>query len=466
MPCFALLLTGLLLAPQDAPARSSARLPLADQADAWARALLDRGLEERGAWTMLQDLVQAAPKRLSGSRGYEDAVAWAEEAMRSAGLEGVRREAVMVPRWERGSLEEVIVREPGGAARELAACTLGGSGATPAEGVEGQVILVNGLSELEEIGAAARGRIVFFNQPMDPTARTTFSAYGTAVGQRTRGPAAAARLGAVATLVRSMSTADDDVPHTGATRFPEDVAAIPALALGIRSADWLAERCAGGEPVTVSVRADCRTLPDVEQWSVIGELRGAELPEEYLVVGGHLDAWDKGVGAHDDGGGCAQSIEAARLLLACGIQPRRTIRVVLFANEENGLRGGTEYARRHGEARHHFALESDSGVFAPRGIALNLSEEAVERLRPLGAPLDAVGAGSVFRGGGGADIRPLASLGVPVGSLRVTDARYFDLHHSENDRLDAVNPRELELGAVVLAYWLVVLAETDAALLG
>ncbi|HEX9793429.1 MAG TPA: M20/M25/M40 family metallo-hydrolase, partial [Planctomycetota bacterium] len=344
-----------------------------------------------------------------------------------------------------------------GSRLELAVCALGGSVATPAAGLTAPVVELAGMDALRAAGESVRGKIVFLSEPMAPTRRATFEAYGGAVGQRSRGAIEAARLGAVGVVIRSMSTAQDDAPHTGAMRYEDGVERIPAGALGVTSALRLARALRRGEVRSLTLAMHCRTLPEVEQWTVVGELPGTDLADQVVVVGGHLDAWDKGVGAHDDGSGCAQSIEAARLLKKVGHRPRRTLRVVLFANEENGLRGGRAYAEETRDEPHYLAMESDSGGFSPRGIALALPEASLARLRPLGAPLAVVGAERVLPGGEGADIGPLAARGALLASLRPDDARYFDVHHSDNDVLAAVNPRELELGAVVMAYWLAVL---------
>jgi len=261
-----------------------------------------------------------------------------------------------------------------------------------------------------------------------------------------------------------VSTGDDDVPHTGTMHYEDGVPHIPALALGVHSAEALDAELAAGKVERIRLRCSCRTLPDVEQWNVVGEIPGLDHPEEILVVGGHLDAWETGDGAQDDGAGCCQALEAARLLLVCGVRPSRTIRVVLYANEENGSRGGREYARLHAQERHVLAMESDSGGFAPRGIALGFPQDVLSRLRPYGEPLAAVGAERVLGGGGGSDVAPLKGLGAILGSLRVDDARYFDLHHSANDTLAAVNSRELELGAITMAYWLALLGNSGLAM--
>ncbi len=426
-----------------------------------ATRMIDLGLEDRQAWEMLVELCTIAPKRLAGSPGFEKATDWGVDAMMRIGLQNVRREAVMVPRWVRGEVETLSLRFADGSEANVPVTALGGSVATGPGGLSAEVVECYGLEAIQEAGEKLRGKIVFLSKPMRSTARTTGQAYGEAVGQRTRGAREAAKFGAVGVIVRSMSTANDDLPHTGAMGYEDGVPKIPAAAIGTISSDRLVAELKKG-PVHAELELECETLPDVEQWNVIGEILGSDLKEEIIVVGGHLDAWGAGVGAHDDGAGCTQSIECARLIMASGIQPRRTIRIVLFANEENGLAGGNGYAEAHAEKEKHFlAMETDSGAFGPRGIGLSRPADVVDRLQSLGKPLGQVGAERLFRGGGGADIGPLRPSGCIMSSLRVNDERYFDVHHSANDTLEFVNPREIELGAVVMAYWVSIFASMD-----
>ncbi len=432
-----------------------------------ADALLDTGLADHRAYATLRDLCERAPHRLAGSKGYSEAVVWAEETMKAAGLSNVRREGVLAEHWVRGEPEVVTMNSGLLGDQPLAAAALGRSIGTPPGGITAPVVEVDGVEDLQERaarGESFEGKIVFFNEPMDPTVRSTFRAYGRAVKQRSVGAIEAARVGGVAALVRSMSTKWDDAPHTGALRYEEGLPQVPGLALGILSAESLSAGLKAGTVESVTIVANCKQLPPKRSYNVVGEIVGSERPEEVLVVGGHLDSWDKGQGAHDDGGGCAASIEALRLLLEVGWQPKRTVRAVMFANEENGLGGGRGYAKQHGPTeRHLIAIESDGGSFYPRGIALNLDPKALKRLRPLGMALSAVGAERVMQGGGGADIGPLREHGCKMGALRVEDSRYFDLHHSDNDTIDQVSPREIEMGAVVMAFWLGVLANADEA---
>jgi carboxypeptidase Q len=422
--------------------------------------IVTAALASQGAWTALEGLVAAAPKRLAGSPGYDRAVEWAQEEMRRAGLVNVRLEPCMAPHWERGSVESLTVM--GGDA--LAVCALGGSVGTAPEGIEAEVVEVRGRAELAALGERAKGRFVFFNEPMDPTLRDPFEAYGRAVWQRGFAANEAAKLGGVGAIVRSMSLRKDDFPHTGSMRYADGFEKVPAVAISTRAADALSARLAAGEPCVLRLELSCRSLPDAPSANVVGELMGRERPDEILVVGGHLDAWETGDGAHDDGAGCVQAIEAARLLLATGLRPRRTIRVVLYANEENGMAGAHAYAKTHaGElGRHVLALESDRGGFAPRGFDTDAQPEGMAVLGAMLALLEPIGAARLEVGGGGVDISTLAPAGVPLVGLVPEAARYFDVHHAASDTLAAVHPRELQMGAAAMAALLYMVAENEA----
>lgn len=449
------------MALQERPAAA----PEAGTKDAGPHALVDRivseGLRSPQAFAALERLVAVAPQRLSGSPGLDAALEWARTEMERAGLANVRLEPCDVPRWERGVVEElVLLGESGEELERFAITALGGSVATPTDGLEAEVIEVRDRTELETLGERARGKLLFLNQPMDPTARDPFEAYGRAVWQRSVGAVEAARRGSVGAVVRSMTTRLDDLPHTGAMRYEEGLQQVPGVAISTVGASQLSAALARG-PVRVRLRLECRTLADAPSANVVGELVGRELPGEILLVGAHVDAWDVGVGAHDDGAGCAQAIEAVRLIAACGLRPRRTIRVVLFTNEENGLAGARAYRSAHeAELEHHvLALESDRGGFAPRGFTTDANPTALSILRSLAEPLASIGADAVQPGGGGADIGVLASAGVPLVGLLPDAQRYFDVHHCARDTLEQVSSRELELGAAAMAALLWQVAE-------
>jgi Zn-dependent M28 family amino/carboxypeptidase len=424
-------------------------------------------LTERNTFAMLKSLVKEAPHRLSGSVGAAKAVKWAERTMKEAGLENVRLDPVLVPHWERGEVEVLKVAGRGrGAGERFAILALGGSIATPEIGITAGVIEVKSFKELADRRAEADGKIVFFNRPMDPAILDPGRAYSQAVDQRVRGAIEASKAGGVAAIVRSITTRLDDAPHTGGMRYDKKVPPIPAAAVSTVGAERISALLASGKKLRLNLKLDCRKYMDQPSHNVIGELPGTSKPEEILVVGGHLDSWDVGEGAHDDGAGCCQSIEAVRLLKALGLVPKRTIRVVLFMNEENGLRGGKAYALDHAHEmkKHVLALESDRGGFTPRGFVTDANPDAFAVLRKFADRLEGWDAGALKKGGGGADISPMARHGViQVGYLPDTQ-RYFDYHHAATDTIDKVNERELELGTAVMASLLYAVANAKETL--
>ena len=422
--------------------------------------LTKKGLRELGAYSLLSELSGKIGNRLSGSPNAARAVQWGNKAMRNLGFEKVHLEPVMVPHWVRGSVERAAVID-GKKITPIAICALGGSIATPKKGITAEVVEVHSLAETKSLGEGARGKIVFYNRPMDPTKVNTFEAYGGAVDQRSEGAVEAAKVGAVAVLVRSMTLVIDNVPHTGAMHYVDGVREIPAAAVSTVAAEKINSLLMKGKKVRVKLVLSCKTLPDVESDNVVGEIRGTEKPDEVVVIGGHLDSWDKGKGAHDDGAGVSQSLEALRLISSLGLKPKRTIRCVLFMNEENGLRGGIAYAaQKRSPAEHHIAaIESDAGGFAPVGFGVNADSVTFEKIRRCSEALAEVGADRIQRGGGGGDISPLANSGVPLIGLIPENQRYFDYHHSDKDTIDKVNPRELELGAVAMAIFAYELAQ-------
>ncbi|MCS6982492.1 MAG: M20/M25/M40 family metallo-hydrolase [Flavobacteriales bacterium] len=423
-----------------------------DPADSiFIRKIFDIALENLESYTWLKELCSIAPKRLSNYADYFKAVAWAEEkGLKWMGLT-VERQPVWVPNWYRGN-PEVALLEVSGRTFPLNAAALGGSAAGH---VRASVV---GFATLEALELAptslVQGKIVFINQGFDPHPVETGTSYGMAVGSRRNGPAVAARKGALACLIRSMTHARDDYPHTGMTVFPDSVTPIPALALGMVSADTLWAVIKSQKEHTLFIETFCRQGPDTLSFNVVGEWKGKEKPGEFIVVGGHLDAWDTGSGAHDDGAGCIHAMMALRLLQKAGYTPRRTLRFVLFANEENGLRGAEVYYKlsyQRGEV-HVAALESDAGGFTPRGFRYEnnptraaLLQDFLPLLMPYGI--------SFFRpGGSGADLIPFRKetdcllLGYSPDSQR-----YFDHHHAATDTPEHVHPRELELGSACIA---------------
>ncbi|MFD1144456.1 M20/M25/M40 family metallo-hydrolase [Larkinella insperata] len=417
------------------------------------RKIYNEVLNNSPSYEWLRHLTQQIGPRLSGSAGAQQAVDWTKQLMEQQGFDRVFLQEVMVPHWVRGAKEVAYVQN-GKQKTAVPIAALGGSVATPPKGIQAQVIEVKNFQELRELGAdKVKGKIVLYNRPMDPTKLNTFEAYAGAVDQRGNGATEAAKLGAVGVIVRSMTTALDDNPHTGSMRYATGVPLIPAASISTNGAELLSKLLKQNPGLTFYFKQNCETLPDAKSYNVVGEIKGSEKPDEIIVVGGHLDSWDLGQGAHDDGSGCMQSIEVLRAMKALGIKPKRTLRAVMFMNEENGLRGGigyADYAKKNNE-KHLAAVESDNGGFTPRGFGIvGTPEQRAKAMswKPLLAPygLHEIGAGS-----GGADIGPLAQLGTVLFGFKPDSQRYFDFHHTGIDRFEGVNKRELELGAASMA---------------
>ena len=427
-----------------APANSNA---------AMLRRIYDAALTDSPAYAHLSELTGQFPGRLSGSKKLDGAVRWAKSILDQMSLDRTELQPVMVPHWERGASELVQYSDAAGAQPvELTATALGGSVPTPEGGLVAPVIELHSLDELK--AAPVQGKIVFFNRPMNPTIINPGRAYGEAGDQRFRGPAEAAKHGAVGVLVRSLTHKLDDIPHTGTTTYLPDVPRIPAAALSTVAANRLSAALAANPSLTLAMQIHSQWLEDAPSHNVIGELKGTEFPGKIILVGGHLDSWDITPGAHDDGAGVVQSIEVLRLLKAVGYRPRHTLRCVLFVNEENGLRGGLEYARLAGEKKeeHLLALESDSGGFQPHGFQLgNTAGNAAAHAAGWQSLFEPYGHLVIRDGTGGADVGPLMARGFVVGELVTESQRYFDIHHTRADTIDQVNPRELQLGAAALA---------------
>lgn len=442
-----LLLAGLLSTPPlTAQEVASAYREAADR-------LIDAALTDGAGWDRLAELVDRFGHRLSGSVALERAIDWILDEMRADGLARVRGEPVMVPHWVRGE-ESLQLLQP--RARELPMLGLGGSVGTPPGGIRAEVLVVSSFEELEERAPEARGRIVLFDVP--------FEGYGRTVRYRSTGAVAAARAGAVASLIRSVGPESMQSPHTGAMGYADDVRRIPHAAITVEDAQLLHRLQDLGERVEVHLRMEARTLPDAPSRNVVAEVVGRERPDEVVVLGGHIDSWDVGQGAMDDGGGSVAAWEAVRLIHTLGLRPRRTVRVALWTNEENGLRGGTQYAADHAEESHVLAMESDAGVFSPLGFGFTGSDEAFARMQEVGTLLERIGARRITRGGGGADIGPLMRTGVPGMGLVVDGTRYFWYHHSDADTLDKLDPDEFARCVAALAVVAYVVADMEEAL--
>jgi hypothetical protein len=405
------------------------------------------------AYDLLYQLTKQVGGRLAGSPQFAKAVQWGKTAMENNGADNVFLQECMVPHWVRGGEDQAVIMEVNKSktARKLDVLALGnslGSGT-----VQADVLAIADFAELEKRKEEVKGKIVYFNQGFDPTNVKPFVSYGQTGIYRRSGPSRAAKYGAVGVMIRSLTESTANDPHTGATVYNDSFPKIPAIAVGPRDADELWELSKRAS-FKMSMTTLGHFLPDTTGHNVIGELRGTEFPDQFITVGGHLDSWDVNEGAHDDGAGVVHTIEVMRALHAIGYKPRHTLRFVLFANEENGLRGGTQYAaqaKAKGE-KHLFALESDAGGFTPRGFSLEVSKEQMAKIKswlPLLAPY---GAQELTSDGGGADIGPLnRAFGTPVGELSPDQQRYFDVHHARSDVFENVNKRELLLGAVNMA---------------
>jgi hypothetical protein len=418
-----------------------------------AQRLVGSALSDGVAYTRLAELTDTIGPRLSGSPGAEAAVKWALEKFRQDGL-SAHPEKVMVPHWVRGEERGEILPSAQAVGHPLALTALGGSVGTPAGGVTGEAVEARSLTEIAALGERARGKIVFLNHTMGVK-----GGYGDFVGLRTRGPAEAGKVGAAAVLLRSLATASLRSPHTGVTIYDPLAPRIPAAAISVEDAE-LIHRLLQRGPVTAKLGLGCRWLPDAESANVVAEARGRELPEEVVLLGAHLDSWDLATGATDDGAGVVIVMEALRLVAR--EHPRRTVRVVLYMNEENGLAGGKGYAAAH-EAelpRHVAALEADSGSGRPTSVTVHAGEPVAAQLRPWLAPLQSLSVTEVNDGeAGGADIGPLAAFSVPMISVQQDGSRYFETHHSAADTLDKVDPETLAKAAAAVAVVAYALAE-------
>ena len=407
-------------------------------------------------WNRLAELTDTYGQRLSGSENLNRAIAWAVETMKKDGLENVHTERVMIPKWVRGSESVEITHPPHHLIPMLG---LGGSIATPPAGIEAEVMVVSGGDDLAKRALEAKGKIVLFNVP--------YTNYGETVAYRSGGASMAARLGAVGMLVRAVGPIGLRTPHTGGMAYAADVTKIPAAAIPVEDALRIQRLVNRGIAVRVRLKMEARFDPDVESFNVVGEIRGSEKPDEIVLVGCHFDSWDPGTGASDDAVGCIVTWEAARLMKKLNIRPKRTVRVVLFTNEENGLRGGNGYRDAHmNEAANHvFALESDSGVFAPARLGFTGSDAARRTVAEIATLLSPIGMQDVVPGGGGADIGPIATLGkVPMMAYAGDPTKYFTIHHTPADTVDRIEPQEVSKAAASIAAMVYVIADMPQSL--
>jgi carboxypeptidase Q len=427
------------------------------------RKLFDEALTKGQSYENLRVLCTTIGARLSGSPQAQQAVDWGKATMEKAGFDKVYLQEVMVPHWVRGARETGEIVSEKGKSVKVAVCALGSSIGTNGR-LKAGVVEVKSFDELKALpDAAVRGKFVFFNRPFDDRLIEPGQAYGGAVDQRGRGAIEAGRRGAVGALVRSMTSARDDNPHTGNMRYDEAVPKVPAAALSTNAADQLSQLLKAAPGLEFQLEMNCQNLPEEKSYNVVGEITGSKYPREVITVGGHLDSWDLAQGAHDDGTGCVQSIEALRLLRTIGFKPERTIRAVLFMNEENGVRGGSKYAElaKQNKEIHVAAIESDGGGFTPRGFAVEGSATALRQLQKWAPLLVPYHAADIQAGHAGTDIEPLQEAVGPRALIGYDcdSQRYFDLHHSALDTFDQVNRRELELGGGSMAALIYLLAK-------
>lgn len=416
----------------------------------------DEILTNGKAYDNLHDLTKKIGGRLSGSPQMVKAEKWGLQVMQRSGADKAWLQECMVPHWVRGGKDKAtcIYRGPAKLMKSLDVLALGNSEGTKNKDLTAKVILVTSFDDLEKKKDLVKGNIVFYNYKFNPTFVKTFQSYGDAVGYRGGGASRAAKYGALAVIVRSMTHSTDNNPHTGALRYDTTLPKLPALAIGLKDADWLSDQIQNNKVISITLKSNAHFLPDTIGHNVIGELTGSEFPDEIITIGGHLDSWDPAEGAHDDGAGVVQTMEILRTFKALGYKPKHTIRFVLFMNEENGLRGGTKYAEeaKAKNEKHIFALESDAGGFTPRGVSFGGSSEQLKKMQSWVPLLYPYGVYEIDNGGGGADIGPLSRLlKTPVAEMAPDSQRYFDYHHARNDVFENVNKRELELGAVNMA---------------
>ena len=418
------------------------------------KTLFNSALTDGKSYEWLRDLTSNIGSRLSGSEGAAKSVIWGENLMKEIGLDSVWLQPVMVPHWVRGE-KEIATYTTNGVQKNVPICALGFSVATPKSGVLAQVIEVKSLEEAKALGAKMEGKIVFFNRPFDDTLLNTFRAYGGCVDQRVNGAAICGEFGAKGVIVRSMTNSIDGYPHTGTMSYgdlPQEKH-IPTAAISSRAANVLSADLKENSTLKFYFKQSCETLPDAPSFNVVGEIKGSETPENIMVVGGHLDSWDLGDGAHDDGTGIVQSLEVAYLFKKNNIKPKNTLRVIFFMNEENGTRGAKKYAElaKLNKENHIGGLESDAGGHTPRGFSIDANSSNTELLQSWKKLLSPYGLHDLDKGGSGADIGPLKDENVTLVGYRPDSQRYFDYHHTSIDTFDKVNKRELELGSASMA---------------
>ncbi|MDQ6756936.1 MAG: M20/M25/M40 family metallo-hydrolase [Bacteroidota bacterium] len=422
--------------------------------------IVDETMRNGTAYQSLRKLCKQVGPRLSGSPNYLKAVTMVSGMMKEIGADKVYTQQCAVPHWVRGEKEKGQIILSDGKKYDLKLCALGNSVGTSVNGINANVVEVNSMAQLDQLGTKGiKGKIIFFNFPMNPTYIKTFQAYGESGISRNRGPAAAAKYGAVGAMVRSLAINLNDYPHTGATGYNDSFPKIPAVAISTNDAEYLSKELKKGNIAKAFFKTSCKILPDAIGYNVIGEIKGSQFPDEIITVGGHLDSWDLAEGANDDGSGVVQAMEVLRTLKALGITPKRTIRAVAFANEENGGRGAKKYLEE-AKAKNEkiiFALESDAGGFTPRGFSLDMKDAQRNKIMQWKYLFYPYGASDIIVGGSGSDVGPLKEIGTALAGFTPDSQRYFDIHHAATDVFENVSERELKLGAanITALIWLV-----------
>ena len=416
--------------------------------------IFDTALLNGKSYEWLRDLTSNIGGRMSGSPEAAMAVKWGEKVMKEVGLDSVWLQPAIVPHWVRGE-KEIANYTINGKKVNMAVAALGSSIATPSNGITAEVVEVKSIKEAEELGQKLRGKIVFFNRPFDDTLINTFRAYGGCVGQRVNGAKTVGKFGALAVLVRSMTNKIDDYPHTGTMRYGDIPKSeyIPSAAISTVAAERLSDDLKNNPTLKIYFKQSCKNLPKEKSFNVIGEIKGSENPEKVIVVGGHLDSWDLGDGAHDDGTGIVQSLEVLHIFKSNNIKPKNTIRVVFFMDEEQGGGGADAYAEavKLTNENHLGGLESDAGGHTPRGFTIDANSGNTKLLKSWKKLLAPYGLHDIDKGGSGADISPLKAEETTLVGYRPDSQRYFDYHHAATDTFDKVNKRELELGSASIA---------------
>jgi len=414
--------------------------------------IIDKAMSDSQGYDRLGEMLDTFGPRFSGSTNLEKSLEWIIDEMKKDGLENVHGEEVMVPKWIRGK-ESAVMTAPW--KKDLAVLGLGGSVGTGSKGLSGEVFVVNSFDDLKARAGEAKGKIILYNVP--------FTTYGETVQYRYRGASEAAKVGGIASLIRSVGPYSMNTPHTGTSAYEDGVKKIPHAAITLEDAAMMGRMSKRGITIKVSLYMEGRFVDDVPSQNVMGEIIGSEYPDEVIVLGGHIDSWDVGQGAHDDGGGCVASWQAVKLIKDLGLKPKRTIRAVMWTNEENGLRGGEAYRDEHlNELDNHIlAMESDAGVFKPSGFGFSGSDESFKILQDIGTLLYRIDSGKITKGGGGADIGPIMREGVPGMGLKVDGSRYFWYHHTNADTFDKVDKDEFNRCVATMAVMAYVVADMD-----